>query len=49
LTIKSVCPLAAIQAAEKGLNSSEIPEMHPAGAKARRLFCGTYGTTKVVP
>ena len=39
----------AKQAAEKGLNSSNIPEKHPAGAKARRLFCGTYGTTKVVP
>jgi hypothetical protein len=24
-------------------------EKHPSGAKARRLFCGICGTTKVVP
>ena len=27
----------------------EVPKVHAAGAKARPLFCGTYGTTEVVP
>jgi hypothetical protein len=39
----------ASQAAEKGLIGCKIPDEYPAGAKAQRLFCSTYGTTKVVP
>jgi 23S rRNA (uracil1939-C5)-methyltransferase len=39
----------AKQAAEKGLGLSEIPQKHPAGAKAQRLLSGICGTTKVVP
>jgi hypothetical protein len=42
-------PSGAEQAAEKGLDLSEIPKKHPAGAKAQRLLSGTCGTTKVVP
>ena len=39
----------AKEAAEKGAFSGKMPEQHPAGAKARPLFCGIYGTTEVVP
>jgi hypothetical protein len=37
------------QAAEKGLNSSEITEYSSAGAKAQRLLSAICGTTKVMP
>jgi hypothetical protein len=39
----------AKQAAEKGRLSSDMPERHTSGAKARRLFCCICGTTEVVP
>ena len=39
----------ALEAAEKGLISGEMPENHVAGAKAKPLFCGVCGTTEVVP
>jgi hypothetical protein len=39
----------AKQAAEKPGFSGDFEEKLPAGAKARRLFCGIFGTTKVVP
>jgi hypothetical protein len=41
--------IRASVAAEKGLNFDEIPERHPAGAKARPLLSATCGPTKVVP
>jgi hypothetical protein len=34
---------------EKGPPLREMPERHPAGAKARLFFCATCATTKVVP
>jgi ligand-binding sensor domain-containing protein/signal transduction histidine kinase len=37
------------QAAEKGLNSSEITEYNSAGAKAQRLLSAICGTNKVMP
>ena len=33
----------------KGPNSIQDAGRTPSGAKARRLFCDTYGTTEVVP
>src|ERR1035437_8802713 len=42
-------PSGAKQTPEKGQNLGEIPEKHPAGAKAQRLLSGICGTTKVVP
>jgi hypothetical protein len=41
--------LAAQLAMGNNLSSVEIPERYPAGAKAQHLFCGTCGTTEVVP
>jgi hypothetical protein len=38
-----------LQAAEKGLDSSEKCKKHHAGAKAIHLYSMTYGTTEVVP
>jgi hypothetical protein len=39
----------AKQAAEKGLKSGEILEIHPAGAKAQPLLSCICGPTEVVP
>jgi hypothetical protein len=35
--------------AEEGRNSGQTGKKHTSGAKARRLLCGIYGTTEVVP
>src|ERR1035438_2525880 len=32
-----------------GVNFSEFPEKHPAGAKAQHTFCSICGPTEVVP
>jgi hypothetical protein len=37
------------QVAEKGQNMGRISQERPSVAKAKALFCRTYGTTEVVP
>jgi hypothetical protein len=37
------------EVADKALNSSEQPEKHASGAKARACFIGFFGTTEVMP
>jgi hypothetical protein len=40
---------ATSEAAEKGLNLGEIPENHPAGAKAQRFFVTFMARLKSCP